>query len=544
MSIFNSVLVKKPERSLFNLKHERKFSADFAWLYPICCIEAVPGDTFKLSTEVLVRCAPLIAPIMHRVNVKVNYFFVPCRLVWNKFPDFITGVNQSATYDPNNPSGYFTTEVPPFVKFKTSYTQDYLRDGSLADFLGYPTMRSNQSTDADINIQIMPFRAYQKIYQDWYRNQNVEGENWSWYGSGEQTSQIYATMQLRKRMWEKDYFTSALPFAQRGDPVPLPIVKEGSIVFDKTGRTEVRNVSGTAVSTSGLKGSSATGQVGDLVDTASGNTAVNIDNSSNLKIGDGAIGTINDLRIATRLQRWLEVNARVGGRYIEQILGHFGVHSSDARLQRAEYLGGWSAPIVVSDVEQTSAYAGTSQGAIATTPQGNLAGKGTAYGNSKPVKCFCEEHGFVIGLLSILPRTAYQDGLPRMFQRNYKEDYYFPEFAHLGEQEIKKNELFYDLTSASNRTAGEARFGFQERYCEYKYIPSTVHGEFKNNLQFWHLGRSFSAVPALNKSFVEPDSSPLTRVFAVGSGANHFYVNLINNVTALRPMPRQAVPTL
>jgi hypothetical protein len=239
------------------------------------------------------------------------------------------------------------------------------------------------------------------------------------------------------------------------------------------------------------------------------------------------------------LQKWLEVNARVGGRYIEQILGHFGIHSSDARLQRPEYLGGYSVPIVVSDVEQTSATAGSSQSG-ATTPQANLAGKGSSYGNSKPIKCFCEEHGFIIGIMSILPRTTYQDGLPRMFQRNYKEDYYWPEFANLGEQDVSKAEVYFKLSDSANRSFD--RFGFQERYCEYKYIPSSVHGEFKGNLQFWHLGRAFSSQPSLSKDFVE--ANPRNGVFAVTEGVSHFYVNLINKITALRPMPRQAIPSL
>jgi len=549
MSIFNDVLVKKPGRSLFNLKHEKKFSADWAYLYPILCLETVPGDTFKISTEVFLRTAPLIAPIMHRVNVKLNYFYVPNRLVWDEWQDFITGINQSATYDPTSEdqSNYFVTKIPPYWQFKTpTGVQNYLKDGSLADFLGFPTMAPTDQSDASnqnpINVQLMPFRAYQKIYNDWFRNQNVEGEQWSNTSGGLQNADYAATFTLRKRMWEKDYFTSCLPFAQRGDAVRVPIA---SIEYDKSGETVLKNDSGNGFDV--INNSShvdaynpsnnkvrmtTTDDNSDLVN-------VNVDNSTNLKVN---AGTINDLRIATRLQRWLEINARVGGRYIEQILGHYGVYSSDARLQRSEYLGGWSQPIVVSDIEQNSATLGTAQSGVENTPQGNLAGKGMSYSDGKPIKCFCEEHGFIIGILSIIPRTSYSNGLPKMFMRNYKEDYYFPEFANLGEQEVNSQELFYDVTDASNRES--KRFGFQERYCEYKYVPSTVHGEFKNNLQFWHLGRDFrtSGQPALNKSFVE--CNPRTNIFAVESGVAHFYVNLVNNVSALRPMPRQAVPSL
>lgn len=484
---------------------------------------------------------------MHRVNVKINYFFVPNRLVWDEWQDFITGINQKATYDPTNPSGYFTTKIPPFWTLNsqaTSTTQSYFKDGSLADFLGFPTMRANQTVQGSVDVQLLPFRAYQAIYNDWFRNQNVEAPINIPKTSGATVTALTEMLKLRKRMWEKDYFTSCLPFAQRGDAVDIP---NAGIRFDASGKTVLKDTDGSSF----LPGTSSANQTlhasGDsndvVIDTKDASGAVikpvNIDNSSNLKVN---MGTINDLRLATHLQKWLEVNARVGGRYIEQILGHFGIHSSDARLQRCEYLGGWSSPIIVSDVEQTSAYAGTSQGAVASTPQGNLAGKGTAYGNSNYVKCFCEEHGFIFGILSILPRTSYQDGLPKMFQRNYKEDYYFPEFAHLGEQEVNKAEVYFNIADSNAQSFD--RFGFQERFCEYKYLPSTVHGEFKSNLQFWHLGRDFTSAgqPALNKTFVE--SNPRNNIFAVLQGANHFYVNLINHVHALRPMPRQAIPSL
>ena len=545
--LFQDVFVRKPERSAFNLTHEKKFSADFSYLYPVLFLECVPGDTFKVSTELFVRTAPLIAPIMHRINVKLNYFFVPNRLLWDSWKDFITGINQQGVYDPtsSDQSNYFVTKIPPYFSLNPSasnFLQNLFNDGTLADFLGFPTKRAGTSVSGTTNVQLLPFKAYQKIYNDWFRNQNVEAEvNLGTSYSGSSSFNITELLTLRKRMWEKDYFTSALPFAQRGDAVDIP---NSGLRFDASGTSVLKDSDGSSFlpgSTEALRNIQAVGSGQDVVlqthDASGTETQVNVDNSSNLKVN---MGTINDLRLATKLQRWLEVNARVGGRYIEQILGHFGVKSSDARLQRAEYLGGFSQPITISDVEQTSAYGGSSSGATASTPQGNLAGKGVSYSTNKPIKCFCEEHGFLVGILSILPRTTYQDGMPKMFMRDYKEDYYFPEFANLGEQDIKKAELFYNLTDSNNQSF--ERFGFQERFCEYKYVPSTVHGEFKNSLQFWHLGRSFDSQPALNKSFVE--ANPRNNIFAVLSAANHFYVNLINHVKALRPMPRQAIPTL
>lgn len=551
MSIFQDVLVRKPGRSMFNLTHEKKFSANWSTLYPVCVMEAVPGDTFRINTEVFIRTAPMIAPVMHRVDVKMNYFFCPNRLNWSNWEDFITGVNQDVAYDPIEPDEYFTTEIPPYFRINsgnltTINDNKFFVDGSLADFLGFPTVRPWQSVQVspDINVQLLPFLAYQRIYNDWFRNQNVESPINLPDTSGAVTSGASNLFTLRKRMWEKDYFTSALPFAQRGDAVNIPIADISYNAYG--GRTFVKLQDGTMLQPNGRnyelsannnRDSSQT----DIVSRDNNNVPqqVNIDNSANLKVN---AGTINDLRIATRLQRWLEINSRVGGRYIEQILGHFGVKSSDARLQRVEYLGGWSCPIIVEPIDQTSATLGTSQGADDdwATPQGNMAGKGTAYSKGKSIKVFCEEHGFVFGILSIMPKTSYQDGLPKMFQRNYKEDYYFPEFANLGEQEVNQAEVYFNLANQNQRSFN--RFGFQERFCEYKYIPSTVHGEFKNNLQFWHLGRSFDSQPVLNKSFVE--CQPRTNIFAVEEDVNHFYVNLINHVKALRPMPKQSIPTL
>lgn len=541
MSIFQDVFVKKPGRSLFNLSHEKKFTANFGYLYPFLIIDAVPGDTFKLSTEFFVRTAPLIAPVMHRVNVKVNYFFVPNRLIWSEWNEFITGVDQSRNYVSAGAS-YFVDPVKPFIKASTAFAANpaYLMDGSLMDFLGFPTMRPNGrlASGTNLNIDYMPFYAYNKIYCDWYRNQNVEGGFEGTHQSGESTNADY--MKLRKRMYEKDYFTSALPFAQRGDAVPLPINGDGTLEYIDEGITKIKTENGVEAN---LVAASNFGVAGGQLNNTASSVKYNVDNSDNLR-ANVTVGTINDLRIATRLQRWLEKNARVGGRYIEQILAHFGVHSSDARLQRAEYLGGFSAPIQITEVEQNSSTQGLDVSG-SDTPQGHLSGKGASYGQSKPIKCFCEEHGFIMGIISILPRTSYQDGLPRMYTRNTRYDYYFPEFANLGEQEVQKSELFFDLTNLSHQSRD--RFGFQERYCEYKYIPSTVHGEFKGNLQFWHLGRAFSSQPALNYDFVKvDDSDSANRIFAVEDSnvSDHFYVDLYNHVSALRPMPKQAIPTL
>lgn len=554
MSIFNSVFVRKPDRSLFNLTHEKKFSADWANLYPVLCMECVPGDTIKVNTELLIRTSPLTAPVMHRVNVKVHYFFVPNRLLWKEWEDFITGCDQQKSYA-QSPDSYFVNPVPPYAVLACDTngitSSNALEDGTLADFLGFPTHRKDaewSTSGNNIKVPLLPFAAYQKIYDDWYRNQNVEAPHfYAPLESGQEVNWI-SLLTMRQKMWEKDYFTSALPFAQRGDPVDIPWTASGlRLTNDSTKPTFIRNTDpDTDITASNnvvgvqTRGTDSYKAGHGSVDSSG---ALNVVDSVNVDVTghttvvtDGVVsGTINDLRIATRLQRWLEKNARVGGRYIEQLLAHFGIHSSDARLQRAEYLGGWTNPIVVSDVEQTSQ---TTFGEGAS-PQANLAGKGTSYGSSKPIKCFCEEHGFLFAIMSILPRTSYQDQLSKMWQRDTRYDYYFPEFAHLGEQEVNKAEVFFDVTDPDKQSTD--RFGFQERFCEYKYIPSSVHGDMKGNLSFWHLGRQFTSQPALNYTFVK--SNPRDGIFAVESG-DHFYVNLINHVSALRPMPKQAIPTL
>lgn len=555
MSIFSDILVRKPGRSLFNLSHDRKFSCDWAKLYPILCMETVPGDTIKVSTEFLIRMAPLRSPVMHRINVKVHYFFVPNRLLWDKWEDFITGIDQKKAYmEADNSNGYFVNPVPPFVTVRglTEVNSSILQDGSLADFLGFPTHRPGERvTTSGVKVPLLPFAAYTKIYDDWYRNQNVEAPILANHPLNSGENNYVNLLEMRFKMWEKDYFTSALPFAQRGDPVDIPVrLGELRLKNDQTKPTYVRptdaSVDFTTSNPISVGGEQSSQPYQAYVDDGRDEDKVNIDITGHTTV-DGAsgslVGTINDLRLATRIQRWLEKNARVGGRYIEQILAHFGIHSSDARLQRAEYLGGFTAPIVISDIEQNSASTWQSpDGVYESTPQGTLAGKGTTLSKTPAYKCFCEEHGFLIGIMSITPRTTYQDQLSKMWQRENRYDYYFPEFAHLGEQEVNKAEVFFDVTDSDQQS--KDRFGFQERYCEYKYIPSSVHGEFKGNLHFWHLGRQFNSQPVLNKDFVQ--AQPNTDIFAVEDAnlVDHFYVNLINHVSAMRPMPKQAIPTL
>ena len=519
--IFNRVSNKKPKRNVFDLSHERKFSMNMGDLVPIFCQEVVPGDTFRMNTEILMRLAPMTAPMMHRVDVYTHFFFVPNRLVWTEWEKFITGG------DDGSYQGDFAPVFPYFSSPSSNavaWYNQYVKSGTLMDYLGLPIPSNTGSVNAEYRFSALPFRAYRLIYEEYYRDQNLMSKYEFSKSSGRDTD--YELFKLMKRCWEKDYFTSCLPYAQKGYPVRFA---DGDVYYSNPNRNQAQrmqkvdgtNFTGTA---SALSHSSATTQTAAL-QNAQGQL-VNLDPNGTLK----APGiTISDFRRAISLQKWLEKNARSGSRYTEFIKSHYGVKSSDARLQRPEYLGGGKSPIRISEVLQHSE--------SNNTPQGTMSGHGISAGNSNSFKRFFEEHGMIIGLVSVLPRTTYQQGLPRFFSKDDPFDFYFPEFAHIGEQEVLNKEL---LMTSYSPTYNDAVFGYQSRYAEYKYIPSTVHGDFKGNMDFWHMGRKFSespgAYPALNPNFVTAD--PTHRVFAVDDPAVHkLWVQCYNNVQAIRPIP-------
>jgi len=509
-NLFNSVKMTKPQKNVFDLTHDVKLSANMGELTPILTMECVPGDKFDLSCESMIRFAPMIAPVMHRMDVTMHYFFVPNRILWENWEKFITDAN----------SGIVAPYIPWSSDQQTYYNTNFpnAKTGKFLDYLGVPPPTTGTSLQ---NLNALPMAAYQCIYNEYYRDQNLQtpvdfklndGSN---EGTG---AKLAALCTLRNRAWEHDYFTAALPFAQKGPAVDIPL---GS-------------VSGEAVV---YANNASTGTTLDGVPYD-----ISVDNnSSSLPIGANQLfasadsmevqpTTINELRRAFRLQEWLEKNARGGTRYIENILAHFGVKSSDARLQRPEYITGVKSPVVVSEVLQS--------GQSDTTPQGNMAGHGISVSSGRTGSYYCEEHGYIIGIMSVMPKTAYQQGIPKTFLKNDSLDYFWPSFAHIGEQPVTVNEL-YAYTSNAQDT-----FGYVPRYAEYKYMPSRVAGDFRTTLDYWHLGRIFSSEPALNAEFIECTSDDNSRIFAVEDpDAQKLYCHVLNKIKAVRPMPKYGTPT-
>ena len=531
--IFQQQKMTSPRMSAFDLSREQKLTCRMGELVPTYLEEVLPGDQFRVKTESLVRFAPMLAPIMHRVDVFMHYFFIPNRILWNDWEEFITGerdINSNLT-ELKVPTYNVNSNV---VNAKSNNIATDER--KLADYLGLPINNIGDGITQNLYVSQLPFRAYQQVYNDYYRDQNFEDEV-------DYTSvSNYASLRYRK--YEKDYFTSSLPWPQRNStPVGVPIDVDylpQSIVKE--------SISGNLASASNLETQYLSGNGGNL-NIALAATDVRLENlTSSLDF------QINELREASALQRWFEKQALGGHRYIETIYSHFGVKSSDRRLQRAEYLGGGKTPVLVSEVLNTSATTGQDG---SYQPQGTMTGHGISSGQSTAFQTQVEEHGYIMGIMSIMPKPAYSQGVPRHFLRQEKFDYFWPELANLGEQEVKDVEIYVDDTSITKTDATETvpsnqnaitlpTFGYQQRYAEYKYGQNTIHGDFRDTLDYWHMSRQFSSQPKLNELFheVSPEDDSITNVFAVTAKVDTCWVQLYHDVKARRPMPYFANPSL
>lgn len=479
MKMFNSVRSLRPGRSVFNLSYEKLFTCDMGELIPVMCDEAVPGDVFQIGNQAMIRFQPMVAPMMHEVNCFVHYYFVPYRLLWDLWEDFITG-------------GRLGTDASVLPRWSPTDTNV----GSLWDYLGFPTnIFPNDALPLDF-----PRRAYNFIYNEFYRDQNLIAEI------------PLSNQTIKLRAWEKDYFTSALPWQQRGTAPALPISGNTTAIWpDYAGSSSANLVMNTVTH---VPANSDTKQAleNNIVDLSSATTF-----------------NVSDLRLAFQIQKWLERNARAGARYTEFLKAHFGVAPRDDRLDRPEYIGGSKSPIIVSEVLKTS-----SDG---TTPQGTMAGHGLGVSNTYIGKYHVQEFGLIMGIMSIMPKAVYSQGIDRQWLRRTKYDFYSPEFANLSEQAIERAEIYASLVGAENRTI----FGYQGRYDEMRVKRNMYCGDMRSTFNYWHLGRVFGSAPLLNSSFIE--CVPDKRVFAVTT-QDEVIVNFGNSIKAIRPLPSIAEPGL
>ncbi|AXL15299.1 major capsid protein [Microviridae sp.] len=511
---FSQVPKAEIQRSRFDRSHGLKTTFDAGHLIPIFVDEALPGDTFTLKLNAFSRLATPIKPIMDNLYMDTFFFAVPYRLLWDNWQRF----NGEQT-SPGDSTDYV---VPQIV----SPIGGYLAN-TLADYMGLPTGVAGFSHSA------LPLRAYNLIWNEWFRDQNLQSPETVPTTDGPDLDTLYA---LKKRGKRHDYFTSCLPWPQKGTEVVIPLAQTAPILRTPNATAWDVYATGTDTKTgdSALQ-SSATGQ---LYATTS-LQPVSLDPVGGLytDLTGATATTINALREAFQVQRLYERDARGGTRYTEILRAHFGVTSPDARLQRPEYLGGGSSPITVTPIAQTSGSADA--GGYTTTPQGNLSALGTTQISGHGFSKSFTEHCIIIGLVSVRADLTYQQGLNKMWSRQTRFDFYWPALSHLGEQAVLNKEIYLDGTAAD-----EQPFGYQERYAEYRYKPSLVTGEFRSSfaqsLDIWHLAQDFASLPLLNGTFIV-ENPPVDRVIAV-TDEPHFLFDSWFQLNCARPMPLYGVP--
>lgn len=503
-NFMNSVKMSKPKTNMFDLTHDVKLSCNMGFLIPTLAIDCIPGDKFNLSAESLTRFAPLVSPVMHRFDVFHHYFFVPNRILWPNWENYISGTKVGGAV-PAHP--YITI---PADGTPGQYTK-------LHDYMGVP---NPINTGEDEKVNALPFAAYQKIWNEYYRDQNLIPDAAALIQliDGENLPNFDTLSELRKRAWEHDYFTSNLPFVQKGDAVTIPL---GNFSDVPVKLDEGNYPAGTTLDgTPGDVFVGPDGKVGTFGDDMFAKTSDLVAQAA----------TINDLRTAFSLQKFLEKAARGGTRLKEFIKVMFGVNSPDARLQRPEYITGAKSPLVVSEVLQTSQ--------TDTSPQGNMAGHAFGVAQGKFGSYYCQEHGYIICMTSVMPKTAYQQGLEKHLLRiGDRTQYFFPDFAHLGEQAVENREIYAFAPPGT----GDDTFGYIPRYAEYRVKQNRVCGDFRTTLNFWHDGRIFNAPPALNQQFIE--CTPSYRIFAVTDpNVDHIYMQVLHKIMSLRGMPKFGTP--
>lgn len=525
--IFGSVPMTNWKSSKFDLTHDVKLTGNMGNLIPVLCEEVLPGDNWRWKGNLLIRFAPLLAPVMHRVKATMHAFHVANRTLNTNWKESITGGQDGES-----------TERSSYIVMK-EFLETLNGDGqatwdrvvgtsSLWDYIGLPVLpfqTAPHTYDDQTEVNILPFLAYTQIWQYYYKDQNVDSNMQMIEpiaGDFMIGVNAYTYMTLRKRAWQKDAFTSALPWPQRGADVLVPFQSVVDTIYSKV--TGLPNTQGGDLI-------AANGTVGGEIIMVNAGAVPQVEFR-----GTNATFTVNDLRTAIVVQQWLELSARGGQRYNEFVLSQYNTVVPDYRIDQPEYIGGGTQFVNFSEVLTTA----NSQDADDNTiPPATMTGHGISVGSHNTFNYAVKEHGWIFVILSVMPETNYQQGIPRKFTRNDRLDYAYPLFAGLGEQEILSKEIYYDPddTTAVNDTL----FGYQQRFWEYKHIQNRTCGEFKTTLNYWTMTRIFATRPdPVDTAFIYSD--PTTRIFAVEDASDKLWMQVIHELSVTRKLPYYSVP--
>jgi hypothetical protein len=501
-NIFRRLPKPRVQKSNFNMAFDHRTTLNMGYLIPILHEETLPGDSWTLQCEPFVRAAALLAPVMSRIDVRIDYFHVSNRILWPSWERFYKSelINKA-----------------PFIKINDSQS-NLVKPGSLGDYMGLPAFETLNNYVVN-EVSAFPFAAYNFIWNEFYRHQYVQNERLVELTNDDNTSNFlqYAIGLPEFRNWRHDYFTSANPFPSAGAEMDIP-------VSHRQANLPVRKV------TDGLPSENESGLRTSAVGNLQGTTSL-----SSLYTDPVHQGTIEDLRKAIRIQEWLEKLLRGGSRMREMLYSFFGVDNMDMRMQVPEYIGSHTNSLRISEVLSTGQTLDNQNNV--TNPVGQLAGHGVSMGATRPFKFFARENGHILGLMSIQPKPTYlNQGIAKKWTRSQIYDYYFPQFADFGEQEILNKEIFIDDTE-TNQTS---TFGYAPRYAEYKFRNNRVSGEFATNLDFWTFARKFVTTPVLDEQFIK--ASVTVNPFAIKDGSHNMRAMIYHNNRVVRPMPRYSTP--